>query len=61
MFNLYINVTVQNAGMKIGNLMTEIQREQSFTYMYVMDDSISNLNKLQHAQVYYNILKQILH
>ena len=37
--------------MKIGSLMTEILREQSFTYMYVMDHSHSNLNKLRHAQV----------
>ncbi|XP_063688200.1 uncharacterized protein LOC134821388 [Bolinopsis microptera] len=38
-------------GMKIGNLMTEILREQSFTFKYVMDRSHGNLNKLQHAQI----------
>ena len=38
-------------GMKIGNLMTEILREQSFTFKYVMDHSQNNLDQLQHAQV----------
>ena len=37
--------------MKIGNLMTEILREQSFTFKYVMDHSEGNLEKLEHAQV----------
>ena len=36
--------------------MTEILREQSFTFKYVMDHSDSNRNKLQHAQVVQLIL-----